>query len=297
MRDDYYELLGITSDATSKEVTRAFRKLSLKFHPDKVRGTGAAAAEEAFTLVREAYDVLSDRNARRKYDLRASWMSSHPEQVRPASTCDAAPCILKPQSSAFASTHERPSLAATMPVNRAGSWLGVGQSQCASAGKLAGWHCQPGPTERAATAGASDSRKPRGLSTSSLSASREPPPGGRPPNGFLSLKLSEGANLTGLGGGAVSYSLDSSGGMWSAGGGFGSKLSTLESSTSRGAGIKGGSLGFSRTCPAGFGFSSAQLTKAKPARKIPRLKASMYEHQSSEDDITLRPTCTSIRAP
>eukprot|EP00434_Breviolum_minutum_P023535 symbB.v1.2.020762.t1/scaffold1749.1/size103200/2 len=87
MRDDYYELLGIRSNATAKEIGRAFRKASLKLHPDKLVACGVeetSAAEEAFAAVREAYDTLSDPVARDRYDKRARWMSSHPDQIRAA---------------------------------------------------------------------------------------------------------------------------------------------------------------------------------------------------------------------
>ena len=58
-----------------KEIGRAFRKASLKLHPDKLVACGVeetSAAEEAFAAVREAYDTLSDPVARDRYDKRAS---------------------------------------------------------------------------------------------------------------------------------------------------------------------------------------------------------------------------------
>mmetsp|Transcript_71095 Transcript_71095/g.203742 ORF Transcript_71095/g.203742 Transcript_71095/m.203742 type:complete len:317 (-) Transcript_71095:97-1047(-) len=84
MRDDYYELLGLTVNANSKEVARAYRKRSLQVHPDKVVAAGGdpEAAAEAFSEVREAYDVLSDAGARKRYDERNRWMLSHPHMVR-----------------------------------------------------------------------------------------------------------------------------------------------------------------------------------------------------------------------
>uniref|UniRef100_M4BP57 RxLR effector candidate protein n=1 Tax=Hyaloperonospora arabidopsidis (strain Emoy2) TaxID=559515 RepID=M4BP57_HYAAE len=63
---DYYEILGVSRDATSIEIKRAFRKLSLKHHPDKNPGDENAAKK--FTEVASAYDVLSDEEKKAKYD-------------------------------------------------------------------------------------------------------------------------------------------------------------------------------------------------------------------------------------
>ncbi len=63
---DYYEILGIARDATQDEIKKAFRKLSLKFHPD--RNLGNAEAEEKYKEISEAYSVLSDSEKRSRYD-------------------------------------------------------------------------------------------------------------------------------------------------------------------------------------------------------------------------------------
>jgi len=62
---DYYEILGITRNATDEEIKRAFRKLAFKYHPDH---NDEAGAEERFKEVNEAYQALSDPDKRAAYD-------------------------------------------------------------------------------------------------------------------------------------------------------------------------------------------------------------------------------------
>jgi curved DNA-binding protein CbpA len=64
---DYYETLGVARDASADEIKKAFRKLALKWHPDRHKDE-KAAAEEEFKKVSEAYEVLSDPEKRKKYD-------------------------------------------------------------------------------------------------------------------------------------------------------------------------------------------------------------------------------------
>ncbi len=63
---DYYEILGVSKTATEDEIKKTFRKLALKYHPD--RNPNDKAAEEKFKQVSEAYEVLSDPEKRKKYD-------------------------------------------------------------------------------------------------------------------------------------------------------------------------------------------------------------------------------------
>jgi len=63
---DYYEILGVTRTATEVEIKSAYRKLALKYHPD--RNPGDKAAEEKFKECAEAYAVLADAEKRGLYD-------------------------------------------------------------------------------------------------------------------------------------------------------------------------------------------------------------------------------------
>lgn len=65
-KQDYYEILGISKKADIKEIKKAYRKLALKYHPD--RNPGSKEAEEKFKEAAEAYSVLSDPEKRRRYD-------------------------------------------------------------------------------------------------------------------------------------------------------------------------------------------------------------------------------------
>jgi len=63
---DYYEVLGVERNADEAELKKAYRRLAMKFHPD--RNPGNADAEERFKEIKEAFEILSDRQKRAAYD-------------------------------------------------------------------------------------------------------------------------------------------------------------------------------------------------------------------------------------
>ena len=65
---DYYEILGVNRNATPQEIKKAYRKLAVRYHPDK--NPGDKTAEEKFKEASNAYSVLSDAEKRRVYDTR-----------------------------------------------------------------------------------------------------------------------------------------------------------------------------------------------------------------------------------
>jgi molecular chaperone DnaJ len=66
MAEDYYNILNVTKSASPGDLKKAYRKLAIKWHPDKNKGD--SAAEEQFKKISEAYDILSNPNKRAQYD-------------------------------------------------------------------------------------------------------------------------------------------------------------------------------------------------------------------------------------
>jgi len=64
---DYYKILKVRKDASAEEIKKAYRKLAMKYHPDRNRGD--ASAEEHFKEINEAYAVLGDAEKRKQYDM------------------------------------------------------------------------------------------------------------------------------------------------------------------------------------------------------------------------------------
>lgn len=82
MAKDYYSILGIAKTATGEEIKKAFRKLAVKYHPDK--NAGNKEAEEKFKEINEAYEVLSDAEKRKLYDrYGANWNQFNGAQQGP----------------------------------------------------------------------------------------------------------------------------------------------------------------------------------------------------------------------
>src|SRR5674536_318971 len=66
MAEDYYQVLGVDKKASADEIKKAYRKLALKWHPDK--NPNNKSAEEKFKKISEAYAVLSNKEKRQQYD-------------------------------------------------------------------------------------------------------------------------------------------------------------------------------------------------------------------------------------
>ena len=67
-KKDYYDTLGVPRNAGEDDIKKAYRKLAMKYHPDRNQGEAAKAAEEKFKEAKEAYEILSDASKRAAYD-------------------------------------------------------------------------------------------------------------------------------------------------------------------------------------------------------------------------------------
>lgn len=63
---DYYEVLGVSKDAAERDIKKAYKRLAMKFHPDRTQGD--KSKEEQFKEVKEAYEILTDDQKRAAYD-------------------------------------------------------------------------------------------------------------------------------------------------------------------------------------------------------------------------------------
>jgi len=77
MADTFYSILGVSRDVTSKEIKKAYRKLALETHPDR---NESADAQERFIEIHQAYLILTDEDARAKYDAKLNQSESEESQ-------------------------------------------------------------------------------------------------------------------------------------------------------------------------------------------------------------------------
>src|ERR1700761_4272921 len=77
---DFYDILGVSKDASQEDIQRAYRRLARTYHPDVNKDP---AAEDRFKGISEAYDVLSDPQTRRRYDAFGPDFRQVPEDVDP----------------------------------------------------------------------------------------------------------------------------------------------------------------------------------------------------------------------
>ena len=69
---DYYLILGVNREASAQDIKKAFRRLALRYHPDR-NPDNPKQAEEKFKEINEAYEVLGDEQKKRQYDHLLNW--------------------------------------------------------------------------------------------------------------------------------------------------------------------------------------------------------------------------------
>ncbi len=78
-QSNYYQILGVSQDASAEDIKKAFRRMALQYHPDR-NPENVQEAGEKFKEINEAYEVLSDEQRRWQYDRLAS-LSSYPRRT------------------------------------------------------------------------------------------------------------------------------------------------------------------------------------------------------------------------
>jgi len=83
MKENFYDILGVPKNASQEQIKKAYKKLALKYHPDKNQGN--KAAENKFKKISSAYEVLSNKTKRAEYDNPSIGFSSysHPHGRNP----------------------------------------------------------------------------------------------------------------------------------------------------------------------------------------------------------------------
>jgi DnaJ-class molecular chaperone len=84
LNGDYYQILGVSRDASEKHINVAYKKLALKYHPD--RSENKEHAETRFRAVNDAYHTLIDPNKRRQYDLKGDKSNGQDQETVDVST-------------------------------------------------------------------------------------------------------------------------------------------------------------------------------------------------------------------
>jgi curved DNA-binding protein CbpA len=78
---DYYQILGISRDASPEDIKKAFRRLALRYHPDR-NPESIQEAEAKFKEINEAYEVLGNEEKRQQYDYLTKYVRSQTARVR-----------------------------------------------------------------------------------------------------------------------------------------------------------------------------------------------------------------------